>query len=342
MIDHLLQFVASITVCPSDIRKLQNHIELAAPIKDPLENVLITPLFVESGSLDLTRKMAEQGKHVVFDSGGYYVQMGRLRYEELYMPLLEMYKKHRWASRYTLPDHVPLSKDTPEIVQSKVRDTITYSTLFFQEMPDELKSRAMPVVQGHTFQQMDECLEAYIELGVKWIGFGSFGTQGSNNEVNIVTQNAIELARHVIKVAHANNIKVHLFGLGVPALVAMLKGVRADSFDSSSWLKAAGFGQVFLPFMRAYNISHNATVSDYQQGIGFEQFVSWCELTHHKCALCDDLLSLQTRKMYRATHNLIVINETVDMANNGELSHIQSIYKSGSPRYRGEYEKWML
>ena len=208
-------------------------------------------------------------------------------------------------------------------------------------MPDELKSRAMPVVQGHTYQQMNDCLEAYIRLGVGWIGFGSFGTQGANSEVNVATQNAIDLARYVIKVAHDHNIKVHLFGLGVPALVAMLKGVQANSFDSSSWLKAAGFGQVFLLFMRAYNISHNTTVSELQQGFGFEQFMRWRELTHHRCALCDDLPSLQTQKMYRAAHNLIVINETVAMANNGEAAHIQNIYKSGSPKYRGEYEKWM-
>jgi len=340
-LDHDLQFVASTTICPSDIRKLREHIIRAQVMIDPLHRMLITPYFAAPGSLRMAQAMAEEGREIVFDSGGYYVQIGRLSYEDLYMPLLQIYKKHRWASRYTLPDHVPLSKDTPEVVASKVRDTITYSTLFFQEMPDELKERAMPVVQGHNYQQMDECLEAYIGLGVKWIGFGSFGTQGANSEVNVATQDAIILAQYTIKVAHANNIKVHLFGLGVPALVAMLKGVQADSFDSSSWLKAAGFGQVFLPFMRAYNISHNTTVSELQQGIGFEQFMRWRELTQHRCALCDDLLSLQTHKMYRAAHNLIVINETVAMANNGETAHIQAIYKSGSPRYRGEYEKWM-
>src|SRR5690606_27529684 len=137
-------------------------------------------------------------------------------------PLMSAYKANRWASVYTLPDHVPLSQDQPEVVEQKVRDTITYSTLFFQEMPDELKPRAMPVVQGHNYQQIDACLEAYIRLGVNWIGFGSFGTMGQKSEVNVVTQNALELARYVIQVAHTHNIKVHLFGLGAPPLVAMI------------------------------------------------------------------------------------------------------------------------
>lgn len=342
MDNHTLQFVASITVCPSDIHKFQRHLQVAAKPLDPLANVLITPLFVSPESLRLTEKMAAIGKRVYFDSGGYYVQMGKLQYHELYMPLMEAYKANRWASLYTLPDHVPLSQDKPEVVAQKVRDTITYSTLFFQEMPDELKPRAMPVVQGHTYQQVDSCLEAYIRLGVSWIGFGSFGTVGAKSEVNVATQGAVELARYVIQVAHSHNIKVHTFGLGVPALVAMLKGIEADSFDSASWLKSAGFGQVFLPFMRAYNISYKYTVSELQRGITFEQFEDWRVLTGHRCNFCRSLEDLQKHKMYRAVHNLIVMAETVAMANEKKHPQIQAIYKSGSTKYRDEFEKWLL
>jgi len=118
----MLRFSASMTVSPSDIRKLSEAVDFACLPVDPLQTVLITPLFVERGSLPLIQQMEAHGRHVIFDSGGYYVQMGRLKYEELYMPLLKMYDKNRWATIYTLPDHVPLSQDAPEIVQSKVRD----------------------------------------------------------------------------------------------------------------------------------------------------------------------------------------------------------------------------
>lgn len=339
--EHVLEFVASMTVCPSDIHKIQHHLELAQPRVNPLSSILITPLFIYNGSMELARKMEENGSKVLFDSGGYYVQIGRLKYEELYMPLLEAYKANRWASVYTLPDHVPTTQDTPEEVEQKVSDTITFSSLFFQEMPDELKLRAMPVVQGHTLQQIERCLEAYLALGVKNIGFGSFGTAGQNSEINVATTNAIDLAKHTIQVAHDYDVKVHLFGIGRPALLAMVKGIQADSFDSSSWLKAAGFGQVFLPFMRGYNITYNTHVSQLEQSITFEQFQKWVSSTGHKCALCSSFVKLQESKMHRAVHNLIAVSETVEMLNHGDYEQIKRIYENGSPKYRNEFERWL-
>ncbi len=341
MTERELNFVASMTVCPSDIRKIREHIVLAQSALDPLANMLITPLFVSAKSLSMVHEMAEEGRRVYFDSGGYYVQMGKLKYEELYMPLLRSYRTNRWATLYTLPDHVPLSQDSPEVVTQKVRDTIDYSTHFFHELPDDLKSRAMPVVQGHNYEHVDACLKAFLELGVGWIGFGSFGTTGANNEINVATQDAVELAKYIIEVAHSHNAKVHLFGLGTPALTAMLKGIGADSFDSATWLKSAGFGQVFLPFMRAYNISHRNTVSELQRGITFEQFREWKRLTTHQCELCSDLHHLQRSKMYRAVHNLIVMAETVEIANRGDYRLVEAIYRNGSARYRGEFDKWL-
>jgi hypothetical protein len=338
---HELRFVASMSVCPSDIRKIRQHVEIAQASIDPLRSILVTPLFVGGESLKLVRQMAEEGRFVMFDSGGYYVQLGRLRYEELYMPLLNAYRANRWASVYTLPDHVPTSRDTPDVVERKVRDTIRFSTLFFQEMPDELKPRAMPVVQGHTYRQIEACLRAYLNLGVRYIGFGSFGTQGERNQVNIVTQNSLKLARHIISVAHAHGVRVHLFGLGAPPYAAMLKGIHADSFDSGSWLVAAGHGMVSLPFMRYYNISHRNEMSEFQRGILPNEFEHLKSLTGHRCALCDDLRSLQQKKMYRAVHNLIVMTETVNLANRDELNLIETIYAQGSVKYRSEFRTWL-
>jgi hypothetical protein len=338
---HNLDFVASITVCPSDIRKIRRHLAFADAAFNSLRNVLITPLFANPASLTLVHEMGDEGAKVFFDSGGYYAQIGRIKYEELYMPLLQVYKANRWASVYTLPDHVPTSKDTSEEVEQKVRDTITFSTLFFHELPDDLKERAMPVIQGHTYRQVDACLTAYLKLGVRRIGFGSFGTTGKKNEINVATNNAVELAAYVIRVAHEHNMSVHLFGLGTPSLVAMLKGVAADSFDSSTWLKCAGYGQIFLPFMRAYNISHNALVSELQRGITAAQFQEWRGLTGHHCQLCASIADLQQSKMYRAVHNLITLVETVEMVNGHNHDLIKEIYSRGSRKYRQEYERWL-
>ena len=115
--EYELRFVASMSIRPSDIKNIRRHVEMAQASVDPLRNVLITPLFVSKESLELVRQMAEEGRFVMFDSGGYYVQLGRLRYEELYVPLLKAYDCNRWASVYTLPDHVPKSQDPPELQQ---------------------------------------------------------------------------------------------------------------------------------------------------------------------------------------------------------------------------------
>lgn len=336
-----LEFVASLTVCPSDIRKILETLAETSTQVDPLKNILITPLFANKGSLARVQEMGESGKRVIFDSGGYYVQTGRLSYEELFYPLLKIYQLHRWASVYVLPDHVPTSQDSAETVTFKVENTLRTSRLFFENMPDDLKPLAMPVVHGHTTKHVDACLEAYFSLGVRQIGFGSFGTMGTKNEVNVASQGAVELARYVIRVAHQHGVKVHLFGLGVPAVTAMLKGIGADSFDSSSWLKAAGFGQVFLPLMRAHNITYNSNKSELQRGIKEDTFEALKVVTGHNCELCHDISSLRAKKMYRAVHNLIVLAETVDLINGQDIERIRMIYKNGSIKYRNEVEKWL-
>lgn len=338
---HILDFFASMTVCPSDVRKIRAHVAESGARVDPLRNLLITPLFANRDTLTMMREMAGAGAKVMFDSGGYYVQTGKVKYEELYMPLLAAYLANPWADVYALPDHVPTTQDSREIVDRKVRDTVDFSTLFFQELPDALKERAMPIVQGHHQWQVEYCLKAYISLGVRHIGFGSFGTTGKSGGVNVTTSETVRMAKHVVAVAHAHGIKVHLFGLGVPALLAMIKGIGADSFDSSSWLKAAGFGQVFLPFTRAYSISHASTNSELQQGIRFEAFNEMRHLTQHHCDFCCPAHRLQEKKMYRATHNLVVLQEAVTMVNGKDYARIQQIYANASHHYRREYEKWL-
>lgn len=331
------------TLTQSDIRKIARLLARHQyPLASYLSHILITPLFASEESLDRVVKLKrDHGATVMFDSGGYYVQSGKLSYIELYYPLLQVYLKNRWADIYTLPDHVPTSLDSEDEVWRKVYDTVRFSCLFHSELPSNLKPRAMPVVQGHTLEQVDYCLRHYLPLGVRHLGFGSFGTSGKNSEVNVATNSSVDLARYVVEVAQRHDIKVHFFGLGTPALAAMIYGCGASSFDSASWIKAAGFGQVFLPFMRAYNISHRNGVSELQKGITVEQFRQWSQLTRHQCPFCEQLDELQQEKMVRTVHNLIVMHETIRLLNDGHNNIVRDIYAQGSPRYRQEYERWL-
>src|SRR5260370_23072639 len=249
-----LNFFASMTAATSDFRKIESLLQRVQSGSDPLAHVLTTRLFMNRDALGFGRRFQqERGSEICFDSAGYYVQVGKIGYHELYMKLLNCYRANRWADRYVLPDYVPLSSDTDEQVAEKVRETVYYSSLFYVEMPDELKAKAMPVVHGRTKAQVEYCLEHYLKLGVQCVRFASFGTFGKNNESNVATQLPVENARLVVEIGHRHVFKVHLFGLGAPALVGMLHSIGATSFDSASWFKAAGFGQVHMPLMRSYN-----------------------------------------------------------------------------------------
>lgn len=342
MRDDLL-FFSSLTLTQSDIRKIVGSIkEVGLEVTDYLDNVLVSPLFSSEESLVRIKQLKERfGTRIMFDSGGYFVQTGKITYDELYYPLLKFYLNNQWADIYTLPDHVPASQDSTREVWAKVEDTVRYSSLFLGELPSSLRQRAMPVVQGHTYEQVDYCLKTYLNLGVMQIGFGSFGTYGQNKEANIATNSSIALARYVVDAAKQQHVKVHFFGLGAPALVAMIYGSNAHSFDSSSWIKAAGFGQVFLPFMRAYNISHRNKGSELQQAVTVSRFKELCAITQHSCPFCENMELLQSRKMCRTLHNLVVIKDTVNTINTGKYQEVKAIYEQGSPRYQLEYEKWL-
>lgn len=338
-----LHFFSSLTLTQSDIYKIVTYLEQGKyAVGQILGHVLVTPLFSSEETMGRIRDLQTiYGAEIMFDSGGYYVQTGKLDYTELYYPLLKYYLQNQWADIYTLPDHVPTSQDSPERIGQKVEETVRFSTNFYRELPPGMQARAMPVVQGHNYEQIDYCLKHYLALEVKYLGFGSFGTSGQDSELNVTTAKSVELAQHVVQIAHQNGVKVHFFGLGAPALAALIYGSGANSFDSSSWIKAAGFGQIFLPFMRAYNISHRNGSSELQKGIPISQFDEFRKLTNHQCVFCDDVAQLQAKKMYRTLHNLIVIKETVETLNQGDFDRIKRIYESGSPRYRLEPQKWL-
>ncbi|HEU0114750.1 MAG TPA: hypothetical protein VFQ80_08735, partial [Thermomicrobiales bacterium] len=338
-----LDYFAAITDGPSTLRRVVDLIDAAGPhIASPVGRVLVTPVVLGQKSLGAFRRLQEdRGARVCFDSGGYYVQVGKIAYEDLYLRLLGVYRAHPWADCFVLPDNVPTSRDTPDDVWAKVRQTVRWSRMFFQELPSALQERAMPVVHGHTIEQVDYALSHYVDIGARRIGFGSFGTFGKNEGVDIAHASSVAVARWVIAAAARHGIAAHLFGLGVPALVAMIAGLGAASFDSSGWLKAAGFGQVTLPFSRAYNITHRNSRSDLQAGILWEAFLANKERTGHRCPYCERRDTLAACKWRRAAHNLIALSESVAMINRQEYERIRDIYAGGSPRYRSEGERWL-
>lgn len=339
----MLEFYASLTDGPSVFRRTLSLIDkLDTHPSNLFTRILSTPFMLNAEALALLRNLKEKhGTSVLFDSGGYYVQVGRIGYYELYQTLLATYRAHPWADWYILPDNVPTSQDMPEVVEQKVRETVSFSTMFYQELPDTLKERAVAVVHGHTTRQVEYCIERYLSLGVRALGFGSFGTTGKDQASNVATSNSVTNARAVVAIARSHGLRVHLFGLGAPSLVAMLSGIAADSFDSASWIKSAGFGQVHLPFTRGYNITYQNAQSTIQKAISWERFCALKSLSEHECYFCQDYTLLTSAKMHRAVHNLVCITEAVNHINEGRLDVARNVYAHGSPKYREAAREWL-
>ncbi|MCZ7667419.1 MAG: hypothetical protein M5U34_09510 [Chloroflexi bacterium] len=207
-----MEFIASITLDVGYVHKIRRLWKMGGDSRNPLKNVLVSPLFTPHKTLTIFRELREKNEveQIYFDSGAYSVQKGRIGYEEMYWSLLNYYRENDWADWYVLPDYVPLSSDSPEDVWYKVQTTANMSSLFYKEMPEHLRLRALPVVQGISFDQIEFCLESYLKMeGLQRIGFGSFPTNGKNSSVNTLSSNALAFLSHLTNILNARDIGLH-------------------------------------------------------------------------------------------------------------------------------------
>lgn len=333
-----MQLVISAATKSSDVRILRRILERQPPAH--VRAVLITPLRVSALTLRLGRAIQDElGIPVMFDSGGYAVQTGRMDYFEMYSGLIELYRRERWAGLYTLPDHVPTSRDADDVVEEKVRQTVACSELFYRELPDDLRERALAVAHGRTLAQVEFCLDRYARLGLRHTGFGSFGTAGENSSMNIATATALDNARRLSALAAERGLTTHLFGVGTPAMLPWIADTGADSFDSANWARSAGFGQVFLPLTRGYNISHRNGEATIQQGLTRGRFEELRAVSGHRCPYCDSFEQLQTSREARAGHNLFSTIDALHIIAQGDTTRMETIYATASPKYRALWRR---
>jgi queuine/archaeosine tRNA-ribosyltransferase len=274
----------------------------------------------------------KRGATVYFDSGGYYAQQGKIAFEELYCSLRDYYQdpENQWADWYVLPDHVPTSTDPVETVKSKVNDTVSASKNFFSELPPHLRERSIPVIQGHTQEQVRFCIENYLSIGVRYIGFGSFDTCGPNQSINRITLKSMDLLNAINDLALHYDFGLHLFGIGSPPAHYLFSKMRVKSFDSATWLKSAGYGHIFLPFVRGYRITHRTTKRNYWEE---DDFLLWRELTEHTCPFCESFSDLMESRHYRILHNLVAFYETMQYLDEWSDERIHNVLRMTSPTY---------
>jgi queuine/archaeosine tRNA-ribosyltransferase len=244
----------------------------------------------------------------MFDSGGYQVQMGKASYEELFDRLLRFYRENDWADWYVLPDHVPRSTDSDREVEFKVRESLDFARLFLRTMPDGFASQAVGVVHGRTEEQVRRCVEAYVDMGVRYLGFGSFGTSGPNGTVNLISQKSLRLLHLLQALSEEKGLKVHIFGIGSPSHLIRLAdvGITPTSLDSAGWWKAGGFGNIFFPAGRQLHITAIPTPESTLAGVERQK-----KRSGHECAFCSRPKLLRRNRMMRILHNLTAMLDTV-------------------------------
>lgn len=324
------RFVCTLNITPRDFRLLLRELKDRNITLKPFENVLISPLFSRHETIRLVKKLKEDGtiKILYFDSGGYQLQKGVVGYHALYNQLLQFYLENDWADYYVLPDYPPTSLDSPEKVQQKVRLTIEGGRQFYWELPSHLREKTIGVVQGRSLDEIHYCLESYKRLGLKRLGFGSFGTRGSDSGVNFLDERSFESIAFICRLY--SEIRLHTFGVGNPPTAYILSKMGVASFDSSGWIKAAAYGNIYFPFTRAYNVSFrriekgNGTLNE-------DTFLQLKDLTGHECSFCRDFREISESRDKRVLHNLLSMVETVEAINKD--FQVQSVISQWSPNY---------
>lgn len=333
-----MTFIASLSNSANDLRHLIRLWEEEGEDDRPFERCIITPLFSDSRSLQHVRYLHDRwGVAIVFDSGGFFVQQGKVTYDELFPRLLDFYARNDWAATYVLPDFVPTSRNTPAEVEERVHVTAAEGVKFHRRMPAEIRDRALGVLQGHSASHLKYCLKTYVDNGIPHLGFGSFDTGGVNAEINLFTAQAtrrLEVLRELLAGPYQRGESdllpsFHLFGVSSPALLADFPRFLATSFDSSGWLRTAGYGNVYLPFRSRRNVTHGASALSCGSGLSAAAFYAACADTKHSCPFCKDFDRIRKDRYARMWHNALVFREMTERLNDGPTGRVTSSVVGG-------------
>jgi ribosomal protein S18 acetylase RimI-like enzyme len=319
-----ITFVAALTASTNDLKLMVDMWESQGPRQKPFERCIITPLFIDPGAFQSVRHMHDRWEvEVVFDSGGFFVQQGKIGYHELFSRLLAFYTKNDWAEGYVLPDFPPTSRQSDSQATERVYVTAAEGVRFFKRLASHLQPLAIAGLQGRTSGHLRHCYDAFQGSGIKRLAFGSFDTTGVNAEINILTdagKRRLEFLRDLIRHEYVGNRlatmpDLHFFGISSPMAMSSFDGYLATSYDSSGWLRTAGFGNVYLPFQSRRNVSHGSTALRLGSGLSAAEFYAGCEKTGHGCPFCHDFNRLKKDRFARMWHNALVLTEMTESVN---------------------------
>src|SRR5258708_6192114 len=296
----MMEFYASLTINRCHFDRLCDIWNKMHPGDGfPFPTAIVSPLFARSGILDRLYRHRTECK-VIFDSGGFHVQQGRLGLKSASKQLRQLYRENSWAHRFTLPDAPITSHDSREVISRKLSSTRSQYRRFPADLPSSLRSRFLPVVHGTTSRELRQSALAARRVGSKSIGFGGFSTSGPNAGVNSVTHDNLRLLTEFAALCTKWSLDLHVFGIGGPAAIAVLHYLPIKTFDSAGWIRTAAYGNVYLPYVGAVNITGAASSRRFVAPRDFRRILN---KTSHTCAFCQDPKLLASSWHYRALHN---------------------------------------
>lgn len=303
-----MEFYASLTInrCHFD-RLCEIWAKQHARCGFPFPCAIVSPLFARNGILQRLYQHHKQCK-VIFDSGGFHIQQGRMTLQSASRELRGVYEENQWAHRFTLPDAPITSLDSRKVVNRKLASTRSQYREFPEGLPSALQRKYLPVVHGTTSKEVyRSAWEARI-VGSKGLGFGGFSTSGPNAGVNSFTRPSLQLFVEFTALCKKWRLDSHAFGIGGPASIAVLHYTPVKTFDSAGWLRTAAYGNVYLPYIGAVNVT-GATSS--RRFVTRHEFRRLLNATGHACVFCDNETLLTHSWLHRALHNYCTLTDAM-------------------------------
>jgi hypothetical protein len=325
-----MDFYVSLTINRCHLKRLCDIWNSRIPDSGfPFHRAIVSPLFARNGILSQLYQNRAHCK-VILDSGGFHVQQGRMALATASQKLRTLYRENAWAHRFALPDAPITSLDSRDVVKRKLHSTRSQYRTFPKFLATALRSRLLPVVHGTTYREIHRNALAARRVGSSYLGFGGFATSGPNAGVNSFTPYNLRLLVEFATLCKEWNLGLHVFGIGGPAAISVLQFVPVDSFDSAGWIRTAAYGNVYLPYIGAVNIT-GGTVS--RRFVTKREFVRLRKDTKHVCAFCIDQELLARSWPHRALHNYCTINQAVQTLAESDSHQTLQILRSFNPRF---------
>ena len=326
-----MDFYASLTINRCHLERLCDiWASQAHDGQFPFRCAIVSPLFARNGILQRLYKHRRRCK-VIFDSGGFHVQQGRLGLRSASRRLQRMYQLNSWADRFALPDAPITSFDSQDVVTRKLRSTCRQYETFPLGSSNIPRPKFLPVIHGRTLSEVVRNARAARGVGSKSLGFGSFSTSGPNAGVNSFTPQNLQLLVQFAAICENWGLDSHVFGIGGPAAIAVLQFTPVSTFDSAGWIRTAAYGNVYLPYVGALNITGAAS----RRFVTHREFARLRRATGHACAFCADQTLLTRSWHYRALHNYCAVIQTTKALATTASEYALEKLRKFNPRFAG-------